>query len=75
MGYRLLGKTGIMISEISLGGHGGKTPEERIPVLEKAIELGMNYLDTNIVEECELYAKALGDKRKNFYIGFASWPE
>jgi len=75
MGYRRLGKTGIMISEIALGGHGGKTPEDRIPILDRAIELGVNYLDTNMVSECELYGKALRDKRKNFYIGFASWPE
>ena len=45
MGYRRLGKTGFMISEISLGGHGGATAEDRIPVLEKAIELGINYVE------------------------------
>lgn len=76
MGYRKLGKTGIMISEISLGGHGGKSVEDRRPVLEKAIELGMNYVDNNIVEECALYGQAMGsDLRKHFHIGFASWPE
>lgn len=75
MGYRTLGNTGALISEISLGGHGGKTPEDRVPVLDRAIELGINYLDTNMVTECELYARALRDKRRNFYIGFASWPE
>jgi len=39
MGYRRLGKTGLMISEISLGGHHGKSPEERIPILDRAAEL------------------------------------
>ncbi|MBP7935920.1 MAG: aldo/keto reductase [Phycisphaerae bacterium] len=76
MGYRRLGKTGIMISEISLGGHGGRSVEDRRPVLQRAIELGMNYVDNNIVEECALYGQAMGsDLRKHFYIGFASWPE
>jgi aryl-alcohol dehydrogenase-like predicted oxidoreductase len=79
MGYRRLGNTGLMISEISLGGHpgpGGNTEEIRRAVLERAIALGMNYVDNNIVEECALYGRAMGkDLRKHFYIGFASWPE
>ncbi|MHC4124002.1 MAG: aldo/keto reductase [Planctomycetota bacterium] len=80
MGYRLLGKTGIMISEISLGGHGGFYEEggveNRRMVLDRATESGMNYVDTNIAKECELYGKAMdGKRRKNWYIGFASWPQ
>ena len=39
MGYRRLGKTELMISEVSLGGHGGRKWSDRVPVLEKAIEL------------------------------------
>ena len=42
MGYRKLGKTGHMISEISLGGHGGSCVEDRVAVLNKAVELGIN---------------------------------
>jgi len=80
MGYRRLGKTGIMISEISLGGHGGFYEEggieNRRAVLDRATELGMNYVDNNIAKECELYGKAMdGKRRKNWYIGFASWPQ
>ena len=57
MNYRRLGKTDFMISEIALGGHGAGGYDEqavanRIPVLERAIELGMNYVDTNISQEC-----------------------
>ena len=48
-----------MISEISLGGHGGQTVEDRVPVLEKAVELGMNYVDNNIDGECDLYGEAM----------------
>jgi hypothetical protein len=58
MGYRPLGKTGLMISEVSLGGHGGQTVEDRVPVLERAVELGINYVDNNIADECNLYGEA-----------------
>jgi len=78
MGYRRLGKTGLYISEISLGGHGAVGPDlegNRAAVLEKAAELGMNYLDTNITDECSLYGQALRGKRENWHIGFASWPQ
>ena len=78
MGYRRLGKTELMISEVSLGGHGGSKPEDRVPVLEKAIELGINYLDTNMASEVALYGQAMAKTkvatRDKFYIGFASWP-
>jgi len=79
MGYRPLGKTGFMISEVSLGGHGGRTVEDRVPVLERAVELGINYVDNNIAAECDLYgqsmAKSSAAKRDKWFIGFASWPQ
>ena len=87
MGYRRLGKTGILISEISLGGHGApsgkpagsqEVVDNRRRVLEKAAELGMNYVDNNIADECDLYGKAMkGMKgmRDQWHIGFASWPQ
>ncbi len=75
MGYRRLGKTGIMISEVSLGGHSGGDVENRAQVLARAAELGLNYLDTNIVGENELYGRALRGNRNRWHIGFASWPE
>ncbi len=78
MGYRRLGKTDLMISEISLGGHGGQNPTERAVVLDKAVELGMNYVDTNMASEVGLYgaamAKAIKGKRDRFHIGFGDWP-
>ncbi len=85
MGYRPLGKTGFQISEVSLGGHGaiGSAPEDRVQnrvaVLERAVELGMNYVDNNIATECDLYGRAMaasaGAKRDKWFIGFASWPQ
>jgi aryl-alcohol dehydrogenase-like predicted oxidoreductase len=74
MGYRRLGKTGFMISEVSLGGHGSGWKH-----LEHAVELGLNYVDTNIVGECAQYgaamAKCSSAKRDKWFIGFGSWPE
>ncbi len=79
MTYRRLGKTEFMISEVSLGGHGGRVVEDRVPVLEKAVELGLNYVDNNIADECNLYgesmAKSDSAKRDKWFIGFASWPQ
>ena len=79
MTYRRLGKTGFMVSEIALGGHGGSRVEDRVPVLEKAVELGMNYVDNNIDGECDLYGQAMAATktagRDKWFIGFASWPE
>ncbi|MDP6545456.1 MAG: aldo/keto reductase [Phycisphaerae bacterium] len=78
MGYRRLGKTDLMISEVSLGGHGGRKPEDRVPVLDKAVELGVNFVDTNMASEVALYGKAMAKakigKREKFYIGFGDWP-
>ena len=83
MGYRRLGKTGLMISEVSLGGHGAipkpNPVDNRVAVLERAVELGINYVDTNIAAECDLYGAAMAKsrtaKREKWIIGFASWPQ
>jgi hypothetical protein len=79
MTYRPLGKTGFMISEVALGGHGGSTAADRVPVLERAVELGMNYVDNNIDQECDMYGAAMAKSktagRSKWFIGFASWPE
>jgi aryl-alcohol dehydrogenase-like predicted oxidoreductase len=79
MHYRRLGKTEFMISEVALGGHGGNTADDRVPVLEKAVEMGLNYVDNNIADECNMYGEAMSRsataKRDRWFIGFASWPE
>lgn len=43
MRYRRLGRTDLMISEVSLGG----SPVPPEPVFKRAIELGVNYVDTS----------------------------
>ena len=52
MEYRKLGKTGIEVSELSFGTlilgwlQAGLTPEEGMPAIEKALDLGINFFDT-----------------------------
>jgi predicted aldo/keto reductase-like oxidoreductase len=50
-----------------------------VAVLERAVELGMNYVDNNIDAECDLYGKAMAKTktagRDKWFIGFASWPQ
>ena len=83
MGYRRRGTTDLMISEVSLGGHGAiakpNPVDNRVAVLEHAVELGMNYVDNNIDGECNLYGEAMFKsaraKRDKWIIGFASWPQ
>lgn len=50
MNYRPLGKTGLRVSELGLGGlfvsKYGSTPEEARRAAHRALELGVNYVDT-----------------------------
>ena len=52
MNYRILGKTGLRVSEIGFGGWalggdwGKQNDEESISALHKAIDLGINFIDT-----------------------------
>jgi L-galactose dehydrogenase len=53
--YRVLGRTGLRVSQIGLGGGGntclgrkkGKTEAESVRVVRRAIELGINLIDTS----------------------------
>lgn len=55
MEYRILGRTGLLVSEIGFGAWGiggpgsgwvGATEQESIHALQRAIELGVNFIDT-----------------------------
>lgn len=47
MNYRMLGKTGLKVSEIGMGSEGfvGKSPEAANELIETALENGVNYFD------------------------------
>jgi len=68
MYYRRLGRTGLMISEISLGG----SPVPPEPVFRKAVEMGVNYVDTSSSysrgNSDRMIGKIIEGRRDKFYI-------
>ncbi len=94
MEYRRLGRTGLTVSAVCLGGHwkrvvkviGGTEPEgwmtmaidrrdfqkNRLEVINRCMERGMNYVDACCREEILAYAKALKGRRDKMYFGY-SW--
>ena len=78
MEYRRLGKTGLMISAISIGGHWKKIPfrfgtkefaKNRRDVLSACIDSGINYVDACTGSEVLAYADALRGRREKMYLG------
>lgn len=90
MEYRRLGKTGLMISAIALGGHWKRLiagsgwsresagvdelDKNRYDVVSRCIDAGINYLDACSGGEILTYAKALKGRRDKMYLGY-SWYE
>lgn len=75
MDYRLLGRTGIRVSPLCLGtmNFGGPTPEEEsIRIIHKALEAGINFVDTANVylkgNSEKVLGKALKDGRRKKVI-------
>jgi predicted aldo/keto reductase-like oxidoreductase len=68
MQYRQLGRTGLKVSEISLGG----SPVPSEPVFKKAIERGVNYIDTSSSymngNSERLIGKLIRSKRERFHV-------
>ncbi len=81
MEYRRLGKTGIRVSAVCLGGHwkrlkarGADFEKNRSDVVSKCIEVGINYIDACTGGEVMAYSKALQGRREKMYLGY-SWYE
>lgn len=72
MKYRQLGKTGMNVSSIGLGtgAISALTTEEAVPMIHRALELGVNYIDTaRIYGVAEIsFGVALRGQRKKVYI-------
>ena len=59
MEYREFGTTGIRVSEVGVGcgGLGGESKQGLEPVIERALELGVNFFDT-----CDTYAESRSEE-------------
>lgn len=76
MKYRRLGKSDLMVSEVSFGGHQTGSYDgalevplaERVKVIERGLELGINYFDTTAEIELDSLTKvfeAMGGQPEN----------
>lgn len=83
MEYRRLGKTGLMISAVCMGGHWkrvdkvlsatGKTFEENChEVVSRCIDVGINYIDACSWNEVKAYSKALEGRRDKMHLALAA---
>ena len=84
MEYRRLGKSDLKISEVSLGCWvaggtywGGADDDESIAAIQKAVDLGVNFIDTAEVygwgRSEEVVGKALRGRRDKVYISSKVW--
>ena len=71
MEYRRLGKTGLMVSAIGLGGHNRTNEADRTPVVNRCVDAGINYIDSTWAGELLKDLKALGKRRDQVYIALS----
>lgn len=89
MEYRRLGRSGLMISAVCMGGHwkridtvvstaggidGPDFRKNRSDVVSRCMERGINYIDACTGSEVMVYSRALKGRRDKMHLGF-SWFE
>lgn len=79
MEYRRLGRTNLMLSAVSMGGHWKRMPfrngsdefkKNRREVIAACLDHGINYIDACWSGEVLVYAEALRGRREEIYFGF-----
>jgi len=78
MEYRRLGKTGLVISAVCLGGHWKRInvmkqnfDENRREIVSRCIDVGINYIDACCWAEFVAYSKALKGRRDKMYLALS----
>jgi len=71
MEYRRLGKTGLMVSAVAIGGHSRADQQEREKIIRRCLEVGINYIDSTGSGELHRDLKALGSQRDRVYLGLS----
>jgi len=78
MEYRRLGKTGLWVSAVCLGGHWKRIEvmnqdfdKNRHDVVSRCIDVGINYIDACTEREVPAYSKALAGRRDKMYLALS----
>ena len=78
MEYRRLGKTNVMVSAVCLGGHWKRVnvmkqdfDQNRLEVVNRCMEVGINYIDACCKPEVVAYSKALKGRRDKMYMALS----
>lgn len=79
MEYRRLGKTGLWVSAVALGGHWKRVnvmdqdfERNRRQVVSRCMEVGINYIDACSEGEVVAYSKALAGRRDKMFLALSS---
>jgi aryl-alcohol dehydrogenase-like predicted oxidoreductase len=71
MEYRRQGKTNLMVSAVCLGGHSRSNQQQRNEIVSRAIDIGINYIDSCTKEEVVRDAGALKGRRDKMYLALS----
>ncbi|MHC4133076.1 MAG: aldo/keto reductase [Planctomycetota bacterium] len=76
MEYRRLGSTDLMISAVSMGGHTGELGNDdldknRQTVIDRCMEIGINYIDSCCEFEVKYCCRALKGRRDKMYLALS----
>jgi aryl-alcohol dehydrogenase-like predicted oxidoreductase len=71
MEYRRQGKTGLMVSAVCLGGHSDSNEQQRLEIVSRSIDAGINYIDACTAGEVCRDSKALKGRRDKMYLALS----